>query len=181
MIFTETSLPGAYVIEIEKREDARGFFARSFCQHEFLARGLAPTVAQANISYNRHTGTLRGMHYQGEQAPGTKLVRCVRGGLYDVIIDLRPGSATYLQWTAVELSGENYRMLYIPQMFAHGFLTLSDDTEVLYLESQFYTPGAEKGARYDDPAFAIAWPQPIHVISEKDRNWPDFNDPANLC
>lgn len=174
MIFTETELKGAYIIEVNKLQDERGFFARSFCQREFGVHGLVSTIAQGNISYNKKRGTLRGMHYQADPSPGTKLVRCTRGAIYDVIIDMREKSPTYKKWISVELTADNYRMLYIPQYFAHGFLTLEDGSEVSYLESQFYDPSAERGVRYDDPAFGIDWPARIEVISEKDRNWPDY-------
>lgn len=174
MLFTETNLRGAYLIDIEQRQDERGFFARAWCQQEFEDHGLVARVVQANISYNKRAGTLRGMHYQKAPYAETKLVRCVRGAIYDVIIDLRPDSPTYMQWLGVELTAENYRMLYVPEGFAHGFQTLADNTEVTYQVSQFYTPGAEGGLRYDDPAFKIEWPVAVRVISEKDRNWPDY-------
>lgn len=175
MIFTETKLPGAYLIDIEKREDQRGFFARAWCQQEFEAHGLVPRVVQTNISFNKCQGTLRGMHYQAAPYAETKLVRCTRGAIYDVIIDLRPDSPTYKQWLGVELTAENYRMLYVPEGFAHGFQTLADNVEVTYQVSQFYTPQAEGGLRYNDPAFGIEWPVQVQVISDKDQNWPDFD------
>lgn len=174
MIFTKTKLADAYIIDIEQRQDERGFFARAWCQQEFEDHGLVSRVVQANISYNKRAGTLRGMHYQKTPYAETKLVRCVRGAIYDVIIDLRPDSPTYMQWLGVELTPENYRMLYVPEGFAHGFQTLADNTEVTYQVSQFYTPGAEGGLRYDDPAFKIEWPVAVQVISEKDRTWPDY-------
>ena len=174
MIFTEVGLPGAYLIDVERREDDRGFFARTFCRREFEERGLNPSVAQANTSFSRWKGTLRGMHLQKPPHAEAKLVRCTQGSLYDVIIDLRPDSPTYRQWYGVELTAENHRMLYVPEGFAHGHLTLVDDTVVTYLVSEFYTPGAESGFRYDDPAFGIRWPEEVRVISEKDRSWPDF-------
>ncbi len=174
MLFHETRLEGAFVIELEKREDTRGFFARGWCQKEFEDHGLVAQVVQANVSYNRKKGTLRGMHYQVAPVEETKLVRCVRGGIYDVIIDLRPESPTYKQWMGVELTAENYKMLYVPENFAHGLQTLEDDTEVIYQVSQFYTPGAERGIRWNDPAFRIEWPQDIEVISDKDADWPDY-------
>jgi dTDP-4-dehydrorhamnose 3,5-epimerase len=175
MIFTETKLPGAYMIDVEKREDHRGFFARAWCQREFEAHLLVPRVVQANISFNKQKGTLRGMHYQLAPHAETKLVRCVRGALYDVIIDLRSDSSTYMQWLGVELTAENYRMLFVPEGFAHGFQTLVDNTEATYQVSQFYTPGAEGGVRYDDPAFGIEWPIDVQVISDKDRSWPNYS------
>ncbi|MCK6630307.1 MAG: dTDP-4-dehydrorhamnose 3,5-epimerase [Anaerolineae bacterium] len=174
MIFTEIKLKGAYIVDLEKREDERGFFARGWCQNEFEAHGLAPRVVQANISYNKKRGTLRGMHYQLAPYEETKLVRCTRGALYDVIVDLRPTSPSYKQWFGVELSAENYKMLYVPEGFAHGFITLQDETEATYQVSQFYTPGSERGLRYNDPAFGIEWPVEVRVISEKDKSWPDY-------
>lgn len=175
MIFTQTKLQGAYILELEKREDDRGFFARTFCREEMQAHGLIPDVAQANTSLSKTRGTLRGMHYQKSPYEETKLVRCTRGALYDVIIDLRPDSPTYKQWVGVELSAENYRMLFVPKYFAHGFITLADDTEANYLVSQFYAPGSELGIRWNDPVFNIKWPIDVSVISEKDANWPDFS------
>ena len=172
MIFTETRLKGAFVIDLEERRDNRGAFARTFCGRDFEAHGLKPTVAQANLSYNHKAGTLRGMHYQVPPAAETKLVRCTRGRIYDVIIDLRPGSATYLQHFGIELSEENRRALYVPQMFAHGYQALTDGAEAVYQVGEFYTPGCERGIRYNDPALAIRWPMPVTVISEKDANWP---------
>lgn len=174
MIFTETHLKGAFIIDIKKLQDHRGFFARGWCRREFEEHGLIPDVVQANISYNIKKGTLRGMHYQVDPYQETKLVRCTRGSILDVIIDLRPNSPTYLQWLGVELSEMNFRMLYVPKDFAHGFQTLEDETEVTYQVSQFYTPGAEQGIRFDDPTFGIEWPLPVAVISEKDESWPDF-------
>jgi dTDP-4-dehydrorhamnose 3,5-epimerase len=174
VIFTETKLPGAYVIELEKRGDARGFFARAFCQHEFAANGLMTVVAQTNLSFSQSAGTLRGMHYQSAPYAEAKLVRCTRGSLYDVIIDLRPASATYRSWLGVELNTDNRRMLYVPEGFAHGFITLEDAVEVTYQVSQFYTPEAERGVRWDDPAFGIEWPLTPTVISDKDKGWPDY-------
>ncbi|MCK4826502.1 dTDP-4-dehydrorhamnose 3,5-epimerase, partial [bacterium] len=153
MIFTETQLRGAYIIEIEKLKDNRGFFARTWCQKEFEEHGLTPRVVQANVSSNKKKGTLRGMHYQIAPYEETKLVRCTRGAIYDVIIDLRPASPTYTQWVGVELTADNYKMLYVPENFAHGFQTLEDNTEVTYQVSQFYTPGSESGIRWGDPAF----------------------------
>lgn len=176
MIFQETELPGAYLIEPEKRGDERGFFARAWCAREMAEHGLAAELAQANLSRSAQAGTLRGMHFQRAPHAETKLVRCTRGSLYDVIVDLRPGSPTYRRWFGAELSADNGRMLYVPEGFAHGFQTLEDDTEAYYLVSEFYTPGAEGGVRYDDPAFAIRWPRPVTVISPKDESWPDYNE-----
>lgn len=174
MRFIETELPGAYIVDLERREDERGFFARTWCQREFEARGLVAQIAQANMSYNHTGGTIRGMHYQHAPHAETKLVRAVRGAIYDVIIDLRPESPTYKGWIGVELTADNRRALFVPEGFAHGFQTLADDTEVIYQVSAFYAPGAEGGLRYNDPAFAISWPLPATVISAKDAGWPDF-------
>lgn len=172
MIFTETPLRGAFVIDLEPRVDERGFFARTFCAREFEEHGLRPLVAQANVSFNLRSGTLRGMHYQLPPAAETKLVRCTRGAILDVIVDLREISPTYLQHFGVELTAENRRALYVPELFAHGYLTRTDEAEVEYQVSEFYTPGQERGMRYDDPALGIAWPMPIQVISDKDAAWP---------
>jgi len=172
MIFRETILKGAFVIEMEKFEDKRGFFARAWCQKEVEANGLVSRVVQTNISFNKKRGTLRGMHYQVAPYEQIKLVRCTRGVIYDVIIDLRPDSPTFRKWTGVELTAENYTMLYVPENFAHGFQTLEDNTEVTYQVSQFYSPESERGVRYDDPVFQVAWPLPVEVISEKDIAWP---------
>lgn len=174
MIFTETELKGAYIIDLERREDERGFFARTWCQNEFEAHGLVARIVQANTSYNKLKGTLRGMHYQRAPYAETKLVRAVRGAIVDVIVDLRTDSPTYKRWISVELTADNRRALFVPEGFAHGFQTLEDNTDVSYQVSAFYTPGAEGGARYNDPAFDIQWPLPINVISDKDATWPDF-------
>ncbi len=174
MIFHPTALEGAYIIELEPRSDDRGFFARSFCANEFTEHGLKPTVAQANVSYNHKAGTMRGMHYQVPPAAETKLVRCTAGAIHDVIVDLRPGSPTYLQHIGVDLTAQNRLALYVPEMFAHGYLTLTDGAEVTYQVGEFYTPGMERGIRYDDPALGLAWPRDVAVISEKDRSWPAF-------
>jgi dTDP-4-dehydrorhamnose 3,5-epimerase len=175
VIFSETKLKGAYLIEVQKLEDSRGFFGRTFCQKELGKLGLNTNVAQANVSYNKKKGTLRGMHYQKAPYGEAKLVRCTRGVIYDVIIDLRPDSPTRKQWIGVELGQDDYRMLYVPENFAHGFLTLEDNVEVIYQVSQFYTPGSERGIRYDDPTFRIDWPLEVRVISEKDASWPDYS------
>jgi len=172
MRFSETALPGAYVIDIDPHADDRGFFARGFSADEFIAHGLNPVVSQTNLSHNTRAGTLRGMHYQVPPAPEAKLVRCVRGAIHDVIVDMRPDSPTRLQWIGVDLTADNHRALYVPELFAHGFLTLADDTFVTYQVSQAYTPGTERGLRYDDPALAITWPAAVTVISEKDAAWP---------
>jgi len=178
MKFTETKLKGAYIIDIQPFEDERGFFSRAYCQNEFEAHGLTTQVAQANISYNKEKATLRGMHYQIPPHGEVKIIRCTRGALYDVIVDLRADSETYLQWVGVELTEDNHRMFYVPENFAHGFITLADNTEATYQVSEFYTPGAERGLRWNDPAFGIEWPLEPGVISEKDQNWADFSASA---
>lgn len=175
MIFSPTRLQGAFLIDLEPRADARGFFARSFCEREFAERGLCVRYPQCNISYNRQRGTLRGMHYNRLPHEEAKLVRCQSGGIYDVIIDLRPGSPTLGQWLGVELTAQNRRMLYIPKGFAHGFLTLSDDAEIFYQMSEPYAPDAGLGLRFDDPGIGIMWPEPVELISERDRNYPDWH------
>ena len=177
MVFQETVLGGAFVIDLEPIEDERGFFARSYCAREFAAHGLHTDWPQCNVSYNRRQGTLRGMHYQAPPHAEVKLVRCTRGAIHDVIIDLRPESETFRRHVGVELTAANRTMLYIPAGFAHGFLTLEDDTEVFYQMGAFFEPSAGRGARYDDPAFGIEWPVPIQVVSEKDRTYPDFVSP----
>lgn len=174
MIFTETDLKGAFVIDIEKKEDARGFFARAWCRREFEAHGLNPAIAQCDISYNPRRRTLRGMHYQTPPFAEAKLVRCTLGSLCDVIVDLRRDSPSFKRHLGVELTAENRRMLYVPEGFAHGFLTLEDRTEVFYQISEFYSPGHAAGFRWNDPAFAIRWPSPPAVISDRDRDYPDF-------
>jgi dTDP-4-dehydrorhamnose 3,5-epimerase len=174
MKFYETELPGAFVVDIEPREDSRGFFARTWCARELAEQGLNINVVQANMAYNTHKGTLRGMHYQVAPYAEAKLVRCTRGAIFDVIVDLRPDSPTYKRWLGVELTADNRRSLYVPEGFGHGYMTLEDTTEVMYQVTAYYTPGAEGGLRYDDPAFGIQWPLPVAVISEKDASWPDF-------
>ena len=175
MIFTETKLKGAFIIEIEKREDERGFFARAWCKKEFEAHGLTSHMVQANIAFSRKKGTLRGMHYQASPYEEAKLIRCIKGGIFDVIIDLRPDSPTYKEWFGLQLISDNYKMLYAPEGFAHGYKTLIDKTEAFYQVTQFYAPESERGVRWDDPAFDIEWPEPNDlVISEKDKNWPDY-------
>jgi dTDP-4-dehydrorhamnose 3,5-epimerase len=175
MKFTETSLQGAFVVELEKREDARGFFARSWCEREFDAHGLVSRIAQANVSYNRYRGTLRGFHYQIEPHQETKVIRCTRGAIYDVILDLRPESPTYTRWVAVKLRAELYNMVYVPRGCANAFYILSDHTEAFYMSSEFYAPECERGVRWNDPLFAVQWPaaRPT-VISDKDGSWPDY-------
>lgn len=169
MLFSETELAGAFIIDLERREDSRGFFAREFCQDEFKAHGLKPLVVQANLAFNAKAGTVRGMHFQYPPAAETKLVRCVRGAIVDIIVDLRPESPTYLQHISVELSEDNWRALYVPERFAHGYQALRDDTVTSYHVGEFYTPSAEGGLLHDDPALGLKWPMPISVISEKDR------------
>jgi dTDP-4-dehydrorhamnose 3,5-epimerase len=174
MIFRETAVSGAFVIDPERRTDARGFFARTWCQKEFEAHGLTAKLSQVNISGNLLKGTLRGMHYQRRPHEEAKAVNCIRGAIHDVVLDLRRDSMTYLKWDAVELTAENHRMLYVPEGCAHGFQTLTDDAEVLYLMSEFYAPGFSEGVRYNDPAFGIAWPLNVEVISDADRTWRDY-------
>ena len=174
MIFLPTPLDGAYIVEPELHEDDRGFFARSFCRDEFKAHGLNPHLAQCNISFNRHRGTLRGMHYQAVPHAEAKLVRCTQGAIWDVIVDLRPESPSFRLWHGVELTAANRRAQYVPEGLAHGFQTLADNSEVLYLMSQFHRPDAARGIRWDDPAFAIAWPIAGPQLSQRDRDLPRF-------
>ena len=174
MIFTETKLKSAFIIDIEPREDERGFFARSWCEDEFKQHSLNPRLAQCNISFNKKRGTLRGMHYQVAPFAEAKLVRCTMGAIYDVIIDLRPASPTFKQWQAIELSTENHRALYIPEDFAHGFQSLMDNTEVFYQMTEFYHPECARGVRWDDPAFGVVWPAESHIISRQDSKYVDF-------
>lgn len=176
MIFTETKLKGAFILEIKKIEDDRGFFGRSWCRKEMEDHGLIGEIVQANTSFSYKKGTLRGMHFQVSPFEEAKIIRCVRGAMYDVIIDLRPDSETFRQWTGVELSQDNYKMFYVPEGFAHGFLTLTDNVEVYYNVTAFYTPGAERGIRWNDKAFNIKWPMEPGVISKKDREHPDFDE-----
>src|SRR6185369_8701490 len=171
MIFTETKLKGAFILDIEKREDSRGFFARVFCQNEMKAHGLKPIIAQANTAFNLKKGTVRGMHFQFPPAAETKLVRCTRGAILDIIVDLRPESPTYLQHVEVELSEDNGRSLYVPERFGHGYQALRDKTETSYQVGEFYTPGSEGGLMYNDPRLKLQWPLPVSVISEKDAVW----------
>lgn len=174
MLFKATNLKDAFVIELDIRSDDRGGFARTFCVKEFEEHGLKSMVAQCNMSFNYQKGTLRGMHYQLPPAAETKLVRCTSGAIYDVIIDMRPDSPTYMQHFGIELTAENRKALYVPEMFAHGYQALTDGAEVVYQVGEFYTPGYERGLRYDDPTFGIEWPIPVTVISEKDAHWPYF-------
>jgi dTDP-4-dehydrorhamnose 3,5-epimerase len=172
MIFHETKLKGAFIVDLDKKDDDRGFFARAFCSREFEEHGLRPQVVQANMSYNHKKGAVRGMHYQVSPASEPKFIRCISGAIWDVIIDMRPDSPTYLQHIGVELSAENRRAIYVPDMFAHGNQSLTDGAELLYLVGEFYTPGCERGVRFDDPVIGIEWPLPVTVISEKDQSWP---------
>ena len=171
MIFLETKLNAAFIIDLDCREDHRGLFARVFCQHEFSEHGLKPLIAQANIAFNKKTGTLRGMHFQFPPAAETKLVRCTRGAILDIIVDLRPESSTYLDHVAVELTADNHRGLYVPERFAHGYQVLEDGTETSYQVGEFYTPSSEGGLLYNDPRLGLKWPLPITDISDKDKSW----------
>ena len=174
MKFEETPLPGAYIIEFEKHEDERGYFARTYCQKEFRSHGLQDTFVQSNVSYNKQRGTLRGMHYQAEPYGEVKVVSCTAGEIYDVIIDLRPDSETYCRWFGLNLSESNDRSLYIPKGFAHGFQTIRDNSIVYYQMGEFYHPEYARGVRWNDPLFGINWPLPVSTVSGKDSNYPDF-------
>lgn len=176
MKFEQTELDGAWIIDINRLEDERGFFARTFCQREFIEHGLNTRLAQCNVSYNKYKGTLRGMHLQVAPFQEAKLVQCTAGAIYDMIIDLRPGSPTYLKHIGVTLSATDYRMLYIPEGFAHGFITLTDDVNVFYQMSEFFAPECARGFRWNDPAFEITLPEEIKVISERDATYPDFSE-----
>jgi dTDP-4-dehydrorhamnose 3,5-epimerase len=178
--FIETELAGAFVVELEPNRDERGFFARAYDAKLFEAHGMNPFVAQTNLAYNVRRATLRGLHYQRPPATETKFIRCVRGAVYDVIVDLREGSPTCLRHVGVELSAANRRALYLPGMFAHGYQTLEDETDVLYQVGEFYTPGVEAGLRHDDPALGIEWPLETAVISQKDRAWPLLAERAEV-
>jgi dTDP-4-dehydrorhamnose 3,5-epimerase len=177
MIFHPTALHGVRLIDLEPVRDERGFFARTFCVNELQAQGLATSFVQHSLSFTTRRGSIRGMHFQRAPHAEVKLLTCVRGAVHDVLIDLRPGSPTYLRWESYHLTAESRRQLYIPAGVAHGFQTLADDTELAYLISTFYAPAAAAGVRYDDPAFAIAWPLPVAEMSAKDRAWPDFVAP----
>jgi dTDP-4-dehydrorhamnose 3,5-epimerase len=174
MIFSPTALPGAYVVELEPHRDARGFFARTWCRREFAEHGLDAHLAQCSMSYNARRGTLRGMHWQTPPNEEAKLVRCTAGAIHDVILDLRPESPTYLKHVAVELSREDHRALYVPRGCAHGFQTLTDDSEVFYQISEFFAPEHARGIRWNDPAFGIEWPIPDPIILDRDNSYPDF-------
>jgi dTDP-4-dehydrorhamnose 3,5-epimerase len=175
MLFLETRLKDVFIIEPARIEDERGFFARVFCVEEFGAHGLETNLVQCSISFSKQRGTLRGMHSQVAPYEEVKVVRCTRGAIYDVAVDLRPASSTFKQWVGAELTGENRRMLYVPKGFAHGFLTLENNCEVFYQMSEFFHSESERGVRWDDPAFGIIWPSKVKIISEKDRNIKDFN------
>jgi dTDP-4-dehydrorhamnose 3,5-epimerase len=172
--FSPTKLADCTVIDVQEMSDDRGFFARAWCKNEMEEAGLSGRLCQANLSFNHEKGTLRGLHYQVEPYGEAKLVRTTKGAIVDVAVDIRPGSPTFGQWHMEELTADNHRMLYVPEGFAHAFQTLEDDTEVFYLVSEFYTPGAEQGIRYDDPRFGIDWPLPVSRISDKDASWPPF-------
>jgi len=175
MVFSETTVKGAYVIDIEKRRDDRGFFARAWCKKEFEERGLNSAPVQMNIAYSRNAGTVRGLHYQMPPYGESKLIRCIRGAIYDVIVDLRQDAPSYMRWTGVVLTEDEYKMVYVPEGCAHGYQTLAEDSVVLYQVSQYYKPESERGIRYDDPAFNIKWPIAENlVVSEKDRNIMDY-------
>ena len=174
MTFHETKLPGVFEIHLEPLPDERGFFARCWCQEEFENMGLNTRVAQCSVSFNTRKGTLRGIHYQAAPYSETKVVRCTRGAIYDVVVDLRPDSPAFKEWVAVVLTASNRHMVYVPEGCGHGLMTLEDETEVFYQISKFYNPKSARGVRWDDPAFQIAWPEKVEVISEKDRTYPDF-------
>jgi dTDP-4-dehydrorhamnose 3,5-epimerase len=176
MIFTETKLAGAFTIDVERRGDSRGFFGRVFCQREFYDRGLKPLIAQANVAFNAKRGTLRGMHFQYPPRAESKLVRCTRGAILDIIVDLRPESPTYLQHFAVELSADNYRSIYVPERFAHGYQALEDNTETSYQVGEFYAPGFESGLLYSDERLGLEWPLPVSEISPKDAAWKPLSE-----
>ena len=174
MILTETNLKGTFIIEVQKLEDQRGFFSRAWCQKEFEAYGLSVSFVQCNINFSKRKGTLRGLHYQVEPYEEIKLIRCTKGSIYDVVIDLRPGSATYRQWIAVELTADNHKMLYVPEGFAHGFQTLDNNVEIFYQMSEFFHEECRKGVRWDDPSFQIKWALPNPILSASDRSFKDF-------
>jgi dTDP-4-dehydrorhamnose 3,5-epimerase len=176
MLIESLPLIGAHLLRVERRVDDRGFFARTWCAHELEQHGLVARIAQSNTSFNEYAGTLRGMHFQSPPFEEVKIVRCTKGAIFDVIVDIRPASSTFKQWFGIELNETTRDSLYIPKGFAHGFITLQDNTEVVYLMSDFYVPGADRGYRHDDPAFAIKWPRPIYDLSIKDKNWPGFKD-----
>jgi len=174
MFFKEAKLHGSFIIELQKLEDERGFFARAWCQREFENHGIDVAWVQANLAYTRYQGTLRGLHYQVAPHAEAKLVRCIKGAVFDVSVDLRSGSSTYKQWSGVELSANNHKMVYIPAGCAHGYQALTDEVELFYQVSQFYDSDSERGIRYNDPAFGLEWPLNVEVISDKDKSWPDY-------
>ncbi len=174
MTFDETVISGVFEIRINRMPDNRGFFARTWCRNEFEEHGLDPVLKQCSISYNARKGTLRGMHYQAAPFAESKLVRCTQGAIYDVVLDLRPQSPSFKNWIAVTLTAENRNMVYVPKGCAHGFLTLQDETEVFYQMSEVYNAESARGVRWNDPTFAIAWPEKVEVISDRDHNYPDF-------
>lgn len=176
MKFTETPIHGAMIIELEKHEDHRGYFARGFCKKEFESHGLDHQIVQCNFSKSHHKGTLRGMHYQEKPFSEVKMVRCIKGSIYDAIVDIREDSPTYMKWFGVELTEENYKMLYIPKGLAHGFQTLQDDSVIFYMVTEYYNKDAEGGVRWNDPAFNIKWPLDVSEISDKDKTYPDYNE-----
>lgn len=176
MLFTETAIPGVWVIDVERHEDERGFFGRMWCRSEFEDHGLNPRVAQANVGYSKERGTLRGLHYQAAPHEEAKYIKCTHGAVFDVAVDLRAGSPTLHRWFGIELNDRNRTMLYVPEGCAHGYMSLTDDAEILYLTSEDYAPDAAGGARWDDPAFGIEWPINVEVISEQDRRWPLVED-----
>ena len=180
MIFRDTPLPGAYVLQPQRIEDQRGFFARIWCQRELREHGLKGELAQSNLGFSHRRGTLRGLHFQASPHAEVKIVRCTRGSVFDVIVDLRPDSPTYRRWFGVELSADNRHMLYVPEGCAQGYLTLADETEIYYHTTEFYHPESASGVRYDDPEFGIVWPREITVISQQDRQWPDYADRIQL-
>jgi dTDP-4-dehydrorhamnose 3,5-epimerase len=175
VIFTETKLRGAFIIDLDRNEDERGFFARTFCQHEFQVHGLKPLVVQTSVAHNRKKGTIRGMHFQYPPVAETKLVRCTRGAILDIIVDLRPGSATYLHHVAVELNEDNQRALYVPERFAHGYQVLRDETDASYQMGEFYEPSAAGGLMYNDSRLGLEWPLPVTVVSDKDKSFPPLD------
>ena len=176
MKYIKTGFEELYIVELEKREDFRGFFARVFDSKEFEAKGLINNIVQINTSFSKESGTLRGMHFQRPPHAETKFIRCIKGAIYDAVIDLRPGSETFKKWFGVELTSDNYRHLFVPEGFAHGFITLEDESEVIYLVSAFYNAESEGGVRYNDPAFGIKWPIEANAVSDKDNAWPDFKE-----